>query len=99
MLTILENRLANSVIFEVHVQPRASRDEIAGEYDGALKIRLLAPALEDRANEALCVFLAGLLKTPHSAVRILAGERSRRKRVEVRGVTAAQITGLLAQDA
>lgn len=95
MLTIIENRAANSVIFEVHVQPRAGRDEVVGEYDGALKIRLQAPAVEDRANESLCAFLAEILKTPKSAVRILAGERSRRKRVEVRGVTEAQITRLL----
>jgi uncharacterized protein (TIGR00251 family) len=83
----------------VRVQPRASKDEIAGIVEGALKVRLQAPALEDRANEALCEYLARLLKTPKSAVRILSGDRSRIKRVEVRGVTEQQVLGLLTQDA
>jgi uncharacterized protein YggU (UPF0235/DUF167 family) len=67
--------------------------------DGALKIRLQAPAVEDRANEALCEFLAEILKRPNSAVRILAGDRSRTKRVEVFGVTAARVEALLQHDA
>jgi uncharacterized protein len=88
-----------SLIVVVRVQPRASKDEIAGIIDGALKIRLQAPALEDRANIALCEFLASLLKTPKSAVRILSGERSRIKRVEIRGVTEQQILSLLTYEA
>ncbi len=88
-----------AVIFPVRVQPRASRDEIAGEMSGALKVRLRTPAVEDRANEALVEFLAQLLKTPKSAVRILSGDRSRTKRIEIRGVTRQQIQGLLAQEA
>jgi uncharacterized protein (TIGR00251 family) len=87
------------VVFTVRVQPRASRDQIAGVMDGALKVRLQAPALEDRANMALCEYLARLLKTPKSAVRILSGDRSRIKRIEVRGVTEQQVLGLLTQDA
>ncbi len=86
------------VILLVRVQPRASRDEIAGVMDGALKVRLRAPALEDRANVALCEYLAGLLKTPKSAVRILSGGRSRIKRIEIRGVTGQEIRGLLTQE-
>ena len=88
-----------TVILSVRVQPRASKDEIAGEMGGALKVRLRAPAVEDRANEALVEFLAQLLKTPRSAVRILGGERSRTKRLEIRGVTQQQILLLVVQDA
>jgi len=88
-----------SVSFAVRVQPRASKNEVAGLMDGALKIRLQAPAVEGRANEALCEFLAEILKRPKSAVRILAGDRSRTKRVEVFGVTAAQVEALLQHDA
>jgi uncharacterized protein (TIGR00251 family) len=84
-----------AVIFTVRLQLRASKDEIAGEMGGALKIRLRAPAMEDRANEALIDFLAVLLKTPRSAVSILNGERSRVKRLEIRGVTRQQILNLL----
>jgi uncharacterized protein len=88
-----------AVTFSTRVQPRASKDEIAGERSGALKVRLRAPAVEDRANEALVEFLAQLLKRPRSAVRILSGERSRTKRIEIHGVTRQQILALLAQDA
>lgn len=87
------------MILRVRVQPRASKTEIAGVMDGALKLRLQAPALEDRANEALCEFLAHLLKTPKSAVRILSGHRSRNKRVEIRGVTQQQVLALVTHDA
>jgi uncharacterized protein (TIGR00251 family) len=80
--------------FAVRVQPRASRDEIAGEYQGGLKIRLTAPPVDDRANEALRKLLAARLKVPLSAVRIASGERSRTKRVEIRGVTVAMIREL-----
>jgi uncharacterized protein len=86
-------------VFAVRVQPRASRNEVAGEMGGALKIRLQAPAVENRANEELIAFLAQLLKTPKSAVRLLSGERSRTKRVEVRGVTRDQVLKLLQHEA
>jgi uncharacterized protein (TIGR00251 family) len=83
-----------SLSFSVRVQPRASRDEIVGEYDDGLKIRLAAPPVDDRANQALRKLLAARLKVPLTAVRIAAGERSRTKRVEVQGVTAAKIRQL-----
>jgi uncharacterized protein (TIGR00251 family) len=89
----------SAVILLVRVQPRAGKDEIAGEMGGALRVRLRAPAVEDRANEALVEFLAELLKTPKSAVRILSGDRSRTKRIEIRGVTRQQIEALLVQEA
>ena len=88
-----------TLLLTIRVQPRASKDQIAGVHDGALKIRLRAPALEDRANEALCEFLAQLLKTPKSAVRILSGHRSRTKRVEIRGVTEQQVHALVTREA
>jgi uncharacterized protein (TIGR00251 family) len=99
MLRIETNLGASTVIFAVRVQPRANKDEIAGEMDGALKIRLRAPALEDRANESLVEFIANVLNTSKSAVRILSGERSRTKRIEVRGVTVDQVQGLLIVEA
>jgi uncharacterized protein len=83
-----------SVSFAVRVQPRASRDEIVGEFQDGLKIRLTAPPVDDRANEALRKLLALRLKVPLTAVRIASGERSRSKRVEVRGATAAKIREL-----
>ena len=98
-LQVSDDRETGTVSFVVRVQPRASRDEIAGTIEGALKIRLCAPAVENRANEALIQFLAELLKTPKSAVRIRSGERGRTKRVEIFGVTALQVQGLLQEEA
>jgi uncharacterized protein len=86
------------ISFLVRVQPRASRDAIAGEHDGALKIRLTAPPVDDRANEALRRFLALRLKIPISAVRISGGEKSRTKRIEIHGIAPGQILALLTED-
>jgi len=90
---------AGLVTFLVRLQPHAGRDEIAGEWHGALRIRLAAPPVEDRANEALRRFLAARLNVPLSAVRIAAGERSRNKRIEISGATAAQVRALAAPSA
>ena len=88
------NERDGAVTFEVRLQPRARRDAIGGEWRGALKIRLTAPPVDDRANEALRRLLAERLKVPLSAVRILSGARSRMKRVEVRGVAPEAIRAL-----
>jgi uncharacterized protein (TIGR00251 family) len=95
MLEISEDPNRGTVTLRVRVQPRASKDQIAGTIEGALKVRLTAPAVENRANEALIEFLSTLLKTPKSAVRIQSGARGRNKRVEVRGVTGRQVLDLL----
>ena len=84
-----------AITFSVRVQPRASCDEIAGEYQDGLKIRLTAPPIDDRANEALRKLLASRFKVPLAAVRIASGEHSRTKRVEIRGVTPEMIRSLL----
>lgn len=94
MLEVTERE--GAVVFAVRVQPRASRDEVVGEMAGALKVRLQAPAIEGRANDALIEYLATLLKRPRAAVRILGGEHSRTKRIAVQGVTIAEILSLLA---
>lgn len=86
----------DAVSFAVRVQPQASRDEIVGEYQDGLKIRLTAPPQDDRANQALRKLLAARLKVPLTAVRIASGERSRNKRVQIHGATPAMIRGLLA---
>ena len=98
-LDLSEDATRGTVTVSVRVQPRASKDEIAGAMDGALKIRLRAPSLENRANEALIEFLADLLKTSKSAVRIQSGAQSRIKRVEIRGITRQQILNLLQEEA
>lgn len=87
---------AGAVVVLVRVQPRASRNAVEGVHGGALKVRLTAPPADGRANQACCRLLADQLKIPLSAVRILGGERSRTKRVELRGVTAEEVRKLVA---
>ncbi len=98
-LDVSEDASRGTITLTVRVQPRASKDEITGAMEGALQVRLCAPAVENRANEALVEFLADLLKTAKSAVRIQSGEHSRTKRVEIRGVSKQQVLSLLQQDA
>jgi uncharacterized protein len=81
--------------FSVRVTVRASRNAIEGEWQGALKVRLAAPPVEGRANEALRRLLAEHLNVPLSAVEIVSGERSRTKRLRIRGLTADQIRELV----
>jgi uncharacterized protein len=80
--------------FSVKVVPGASNDAVGGETGGALKVRVAAPPQDGKANEALCRLLAERLNIARSAVRIVAGERSRTKRVIVRGVTAERLQNL-----
>src|SRR6516165_8627667 len=94
-LEVSENSSRSGVVLTVRVRSRASRDEVAGVMQGALKIRLCAPAVENQANEALTKFLSAVLKIPKSSVRILGGERARTKRVEIVGVTRQQLMNLL----
>jgi uncharacterized protein (TIGR00251 family) len=73
-----------ALILHIHVQPGARRTEVAGPHGGSLKIRVAAPALEDRANDALVEFIAEKLGVAKRDVSIASGARSREKRVEVR---------------
>jgi hypothetical protein len=72
-------------IVRVHAQPGARRTEVAGMHGDALKIRVQAPALEDRANEALAAFIADALGVARRDVTLVSGAKSREKRFEVRG--------------
>ena len=74
------------VRLRLHVQPRASRTEIAGRHGDALKVRLAAPPVDGAANETLVRFLAERLEVARSAVRLEAGAASRAKVVVVDGI-------------
>lgn len=82
------------VTFRVRVAPRASRSAVAGEHDGALKVRVAAPPVEGAANAELTRFLSRALGVPAGAVEIASGHASRTKLVRVRGATAAQVRRL-----
>jgi uncharacterized protein (TIGR00251 family) len=93
MLTIKET--ASGVQFAVRVIPGASKNEVAGIQDGALKIKLTAPPVEGKANRACVEFLAGLLGVRRSALEITAGEKSRKKTVSVDGMGRSELEARL----
>ena len=75
------------VRFLVRVQPRASHNQIAGVHGDALKIRLTAPPVDGAANRELVEFLADIFDVGRQSIRIVGGESSRSKIVEIDGVT------------
>ncbi|MBK7708380.1 MAG: YggU family protein [Acidobacteria bacterium] len=77
-----------AVTFRVRVVPRASRTEIAGELDGALKIRIASPPVDGAANEELIKFLAKQLGVSKSDVEIAGGKNSKSKSIRVRNVAS-----------
>lgn len=79
------------VRFTVHVQPRASRSEVVGVHGDALKVRLSAPPVDGAANEQLVNLLSDIFAVPRRSIRILAGESTRSKLVEVDGITEAAV--------
>jgi len=90
MTLAVEDR-CGGVRFRVKVQARARQEGIGGVHDGALRVRVRAPALEGRANAAVVELLAGCLRVPRSSIKIAAGERSPQKLIEVAGLGAAAV--------
>ena len=78
-------------LIAVKVVPRAAQDEIVGWLEGVLKVRVMAPPQDGRANSALEVLLATQLRLKKSAVTVTAGLASARKRVAIEGLTRDEI--------
>ena len=85
---------SRSCRFRVHVQPRASKNEMVGTHGDALKVRLTAPPVDSAANDGLVALLAEALGVARRDVQIVAGATSRAKVVEVAGVSQQQIEQL-----
>jgi len=80
---------AGRLTLNVHVQPNARVNAFAGLHGNALKIRIAAPAVDDKANAALIDFLHRYLGLPASLIGIRHGARGRRKVVEIAGADAS----------
>jgi len=78
-------------MIQVHATPRASKSEIQGLHGEAVKIRLKAPPVDGKANDALIEFLADSLGIPQRQITLLSGQTSRQKRLSLQGVTARQV--------
>ncbi|MFZ9264447.1 MAG: DUF167 domain-containing protein [Polynucleobacter sp.] len=86
-----ENTKTDTYVLALYCQPGAKKTEVQGEHDGRLKIRLAAPPVEGKANDALILWLSKTLDVNRSAIELLAGDLSRLKRVRVIGITAQAI--------
>jgi hypothetical protein len=93
MVRVLQEGTAAS--FRVRLQPKASREGIVGEADGILKLRVTAPPVEGRANEACLRLLAKTLELPISRLQIIAGHHSRLKTIRAAATSAQTIRAKL----
>ena len=93
MLDIKEHN--NAVTIKVKVQPRASKNQICGVMQGALKIKLSAPPVDGEANKALQEFLAKLFKVAKSQVEIVSGLTGRSKTVRINNINIGQAEKIL----
>jgi len=83
------------VRISVRLTPRASRDEIAGWRDDVLRVRVTAPPVEGKANDALARLLAKALDVPKSRVGVVTGTASRDKTVAIDGLTLDEVRARL----
>jgi len=84
-----------AVVFDVRVVPRASKSEIVGEHDGALKVRIASPPVDGAANEELIKLLAKSFSVPKSAVEIVSGHASKLKQVMITDADPEKFTSIL----
>lgn len=86
---------AGGCVVNVRVIPRASKNQIQGVMGDALKIRLQAPPVDGKANDALVRFLADTLELPVRNISLLSGETGRNKRIWLSGLDAAEASSRL----
>jgi uncharacterized protein (TIGR00251 family) len=84
----------HAITLTVRVVPRASRSEIAGYHDGALRVRVAAPPVEGAANRELIKFLSKSFRVPQNAVTIISGSNSRNKIIRITNPSAVMLEEL-----
>lgn len=89
MIDVIED--GPNVSFNLRVVPRASKTEIVGEFEGAVKVRVSSPPVGGAANSELIKLFAKALGVGKDAVQIVSGHASRTKRIRITGVTAEQL--------
>jgi uncharacterized protein (TIGR00251 family) len=85
----------NKTNIRVKVLPRSSRNQIIGQENGTLKVKLTAPPVEGKANKALSDLLAKKLGLEKGDVEIVSGKRSRLKTVRIKGLSIEEVKNLL----
>jgi uncharacterized protein len=82
----------------LHVSPRAKFSEIAGLHNGALKVKITAPPVDDAANRAIIEYFSKLLGIPRSNLKILAGNKSREKVLLIKGISQANFMSCISDN-
>jgi len=85
----------HDVLLQLHIQPGAKKTALAGLHGEALKIRLAAPPVDGKANEALLSFLASCLQLPKARITLVSGHSSRSKRVRLSDCQLEQVAAVL----
>jgi uncharacterized protein (TIGR00251 family) len=80
----------DGIVVRIHVQPGAGRSAVVGRHGDALKVRVAAPPVEGRANEAARSLLAEVLAVPEADVELASGQSSRAKRFRLKGIDAEE---------
>ena len=83
--------LESKTRISLRVQPKASKDRVVGKTENGWKIALTAPPVDGKANQACLAFLSKLLHVPRASIRIVRGETSRQKLVEVNGLSLSEV--------
>jgi uncharacterized protein len=94
-VTLRLQRTAAGVRIAIRVQPRSSRNEVAGLHGDALKVRVTAPAVEGAANEALIDLLATTFGVARRDVTIVSGASSRSKMIEIDGIDEERVRHMM----
>lgn len=92
------SEIPDGVRFDVLVKPKASRNAIIGVHNGALKIAITAAPEKGKANKAIVKLLSRLLKIPKNSIKIVSGETSSRKIIEIEGVSSGLIKKLVKEN-
>jgi uncharacterized protein (TIGR00251 family) len=96
MTPIWLKQTSTGVELSLHCQPGAKQTKVVGLHDGCLKISLQAPAIENKANAFLLIWLSKQLKVPQKQIQFISGQNSRQKRVEIWGsMSPEQIAQIL----
>jgi len=85
------NQSDDGVIIAVHAVPRAAQDAVQGLHGDTLKIRLHAPPVDGKANEALISFLSKRLNIPKNNITLKSGLNQRRKIISISGISKSEI--------
>ena len=93
----ITNRNDNNIALNVYVQPRASRNRVAGMHGNAIKICVTAPPVENKANGAVIHFFADLFGVPKSAVSIKSGRQGRHKKVLIHNIALEEAEEILSR--